>query len=525
MPNTTSRKHRDWFNICSWVFLILVFIGLIIYISVHVEDLLDSDMASELVLAHQLKESGGILSSNWYYSTEIRILNTQLVYSLLFHVFDDWQTVRILGNVVLYLILLGSYYFLCRRLRITRYFPFTAGILLLPLSGWYFYILLYGTYYLPRVSMMFVILGILMQSPSEPRSKTGVIVSTLTACLLSLAMGLEGPRMLLILFMPVTIVVGAEFFRRAFSHDRGNSVKHGSLLRQDGFPIYLTQAFLVCVSALTGFLINKMVLSQAYSFKQYSDLILKLSFFRFIVMASNQVDLIGYGILTKIFSIAVWAVVGTLVGWFLLRKGEKSTSVLRFLWMCFASWACYAVLYCMIDFGFTANHMIPVAILFIPAVAVIIRETNFKPVLRRVICIGLSLCLILTGLQGYFKFESWPFRSGLYRDETFQQIETVLEEQGYRNGYATFWNANVLTELSDGEIEVWCVKRFNEQTPGQPYLYQWLQDKAHDTTRPTSKVFLVWSAQEYATYGPENFDYLGEVLYQNDAFIVFEVIP
>jgi hypothetical protein len=523
MPNAASRKHHDWFNICSWVFLILVFIGLIIYMSLHVEDLLDSDMASDLILAHQLKESGGILSGNWYYSTEIKFLNTQLVYSLLFYVFDDWQTVRILGNVALYLILLGSYYFLCRKLRISRYFPFTAGILLLPLSGWYFYILLYGVHYLLRVSMMFVILGILMQPPAISCSKTSVILNTLVACLFSFALGLEGPRMMLVLFVPVTIVVGAEFFRRAFSHDQENSVKRSSLLRQDGFPKYLTQAFLVCVFALTGFLINKMVLSHAYPFRQY-DLILELSYHRFTVMLSNQVDLIGYGILTQIFSIAVWATVGTLIAWFFLHKGEKSTSALRFLWTCFVSWVCYAAFYSLIRFGYTANHMVPVAILFIPAVAVIIREFKIKPVLRRVICIGLSLCMILTGLQGYSRFESWPFRSGLYTNETFKQIEAELKEQGYRNGYATFWNANVLTELSDGEIEVWCVKQFDEQTPNQPQIFRWLQDKAHDTTRPTGKVFLVWTAKEYSTYDPENLDYLGEVLYRNDAFIVYDVI-
>ena len=106
MPNTNARKSRDWFLICSWAFFILAFVGLIVYMSVHVEDLLDSEMSSELILARQLKESGGIFSGNWYYSTEIRVLNTQLVYSLFFHAFEDWQTVRILCNITLYLLLL-----------------------------------------------------------------------------------------------------------------------------------------------------------------------------------------------------------------------------------------------------------------------------------------------------------------------------------------------------------------------------------------------------------------------------------
>lgn len=105
----TTRKTRDWFLICSWIVLIIVLAGLVVYMSVHVEDLLDADMSSELILGNLLKQSGGILSDQWHYSTEVRVLNTQLVYSMFFHLFDDWQTVRIFGNITLYLVLLASY--------------------------------------------------------------------------------------------------------------------------------------------------------------------------------------------------------------------------------------------------------------------------------------------------------------------------------------------------------------------------------------------------------------------------------
>ena len=115
--------------------------------------------------------------------------------------------------------------FLCKRLGITRYYPLTAGILLLPLSAWYFSFFLYGTYYMPRVSMMFFILGVLVQPPAESYSKAKVIINTLLACLFSLALGMEGARMMLILFVPVTIVAGTELFRRTFSHNRENSTK------------------------------------------------------------------------------------------------------------------------------------------------------------------------------------------------------------------------------------------------------------------------------------------------------------
>ena len=37
---------------------------------------LDADMASEQLLANLLAQEGGVMSTNWYYSTELRVLNT-----------------------------------------------------------------------------------------------------------------------------------------------------------------------------------------------------------------------------------------------------------------------------------------------------------------------------------------------------------------------------------------------------------------------------------------------------------------
>ena len=42
---------------------------------------LDSDMASELALASHLAKEGALISSTWAYSTEVRVLSTQLVFT------------------------------------------------------------------------------------------------------------------------------------------------------------------------------------------------------------------------------------------------------------------------------------------------------------------------------------------------------------------------------------------------------------------------------------------------------------
>ena len=59
---------------------------------------LDGDDSAEMILANLLAREGGILSRNWFYSTEIRVLNNQIVMSLLFRVFKNWLVVRTLGT-------------------------------------------------------------------------------------------------------------------------------------------------------------------------------------------------------------------------------------------------------------------------------------------------------------------------------------------------------------------------------------------------------------------------------------------
>ena len=69
------------------------------------QNLLDSDASSEMVLANLLARQNRIVSADWFYSNELRALQTQLVYAPLFKIFANWHLVRFLGVVVLQTIL------------------------------------------------------------------------------------------------------------------------------------------------------------------------------------------------------------------------------------------------------------------------------------------------------------------------------------------------------------------------------------------------------------------------------------
>ena len=519
-----TRKPRDWFLICSWIVLILVFAGLVAYVVVHALDLLDADMSSELVLGNLLKQSGGILSRQWYYSTEIRVLNTQLVYCFFFHLFDDWQTVRILGNITLYLILLSSYFFLCKRLKIERYFPLSAAVMLLPLSGPYFYVLLDGAYYIPRVSITFLIAGIILPLTGESKRSAGSVALGLLALLLSLALGLEGARMLLVLFIPLAALVGAETLAKVTANKSEKWSGKLLALRQDSFSRYFGLSFFACLLAVTGYIINRYILLPSFPFESYGGMIIKLTLGRIKRTVFNQLNLLGNSTWTTVLSLAIWLFIAVLFVWYLKRKDEKPLAKQRFIMLNILSWASYTAFNCIVSFGQNVWHMVPVAVLFIPGVAIVLSDLPLRPALRRVILVGLSACFLVLGILGYSSFAQWTKRDAVRTSPAYSQMANVLLENGYRNGYATFWNANNLTELSDGAIEVWSVEEFNEDTLRNPVIYHWLQEKSHDTERPIGKTFVVWSAEEFAKYGKLKFSYLGKIVFQDDDFVVFDVV-
>ena len=144
-----------------------------------------SDDASELVYSRMLAQEGSIISSNWYGSTELEILNTQLIYSLLFHFTSNFQVVRIVGQVILTLIFLASYLFCLRGIdpgKAGERFWKTAFLLVIPISdAWIFLIM--KAYYIPAVAVSFVGLGLACRIRKEEVLKKRKLVLLVTGCI------------------------------------------------------------------------------------------------------------------------------------------------------------------------------------------------------------------------------------------------------------------------------------------------------------------------------------------------------
>lgn len=189
-------------TIISLAWLLLCYCAVCVYVSTCATSYIDADMSSELVLAKLLSEEHAVISENWYYSTELRVLNTQLVFAPLFNLFDSWQAVRAVGTALLLAIMVLCYVFMARSLNISTAGSFiSAGVLLLPLSSSYTYSVLQGAFYIPHVCISFVLFGIICRTLSNNKRT----LWTAFGGVLAFLAGLGGVRQVFVFTLPIII--------------------------------------------------------------------------------------------------------------------------------------------------------------------------------------------------------------------------------------------------------------------------------------------------------------------------------
>ena len=87
-----------------------------------------------------------------------------------------------------------------------------------------------------------------------------------------------------------------------------------------------------------------------------------------------------------------------------------------------------------------------------------------------------------------------------------------VKEQGYDYGYATFWNANITTEMSDGLINMTSL----DPNADNLKVFRWLTDKRL-IDEEHEKAFLVLTKDELDMYGG------GKPVYEDEYFSVFNI--
>ncbi len=518
--------QRLW-RMLPWLWLAAGYAFSIWFMVRYGRSYLDSDMASEMVLADQLNREGGLLSTNWFYSTELRVVYIQMAFRLGLVIFPaNWHLARVFGVAVLMAALAAAYLFFAHSAGFARLGVWSCAALMWPFGYWYLFLSVFGSYYIPHILFMLLPVALALRWAKNHGKWQAWLDLILLAGLSGLA-GLNGVRMLMNCFLPLAlaaaVMLGMALYQKPETLQKGG-------WRRSPETRFFAGAALAGAASLAGYLVNDKILTKTHHFRTFDDRAWgALDLNAWNTTLGDFLSLFGYQQGASLFSVTgicaafglvtaaavVICAVRLLFRWAALTFGQRT--VLAFFW---SGILLDSMIYAFTagNHGYTSSYWLPL-VPFAFAVLQIEGETeHFRlPSLRRVLAVGFAACILLTSVSSVKYFLDVPLRA----QPQLQDIAQWLLDHGYTEGYASFWDCNVLTELTSGQIEMWNVKDINAME-----INEWLQPVDHETTQPQGRTFVLVNSQPI--------DYPGDVLtlpyaaanganivYQDSTFTIF----
>lgn len=478
----------------------------VLFFAVYPDNLMHSDMSAEVILSKLLSEEGGLLSPNWFYSTEIRIVYTHLIMTPLFWIFSDYGTVKLISLIIFDVLLAFVFYATGKKFGLKgAYLYLSMALLLAPLSNEYLDMLLLGNFYTSQVICTYLVLGFFcgQRWEKKPRDliKKGVFL------IVALILGLSGLRYLASLYLPL---LAAVCFSYGFD---GKEEREKNL-----FSKLILSAGMLGFAGI-GFLINKFVLAARYSFDTQAVTFVPLSEVpdRFMTSVRLMLELFGYrevaavtplGIVNAVkfafFVFAVYVVIYLTKHRYDILDNKQRMLLYYFYALFLINW--YMLVFT--DVLQQYRYWLPVYVIAVLLMGIYLQKAKEKTELIRPALTILAIAAVLASLYG----ELW--QDTKYNDcEKRYGYMQFLEENDYTFGYATFWNSSVTEYLSNGEIEVGNLGGKN----GVSAPYEWLSPKYYyEEGYHEGKTFLLLAVTEE----PALFN--GDITVMQDAVKVYE---
>lgn len=506
------------------VFLLLVILN--VFFQIH---WLDSDMAAEMIFSKLLAEEGHIFATpHWYYSTEFRFLYTQLIMGPLFHVMNNWHWIRTITNIVFYLLLIGSYFYFVKPFGIKSHWTaLTSVILLLPFSETMMTHMQMGNTYMPHVILIFLFFGMFLRLAGGALKKGRRFEILIFYFALGIVCGVSGVRYLLALQCPL-LLAAALFFCRSESFGafrRETTKEHWRRMWKSREAGYLGYSALGAFAGVLGYGINVLYVSRQYVFQTYDAtnfiaLYQGVFFERLqnafgcLLMLFGYIPDKGFLSLRGLVTLAAFVILAVLIYCcrrvYRLRRRTEADG--RFFTVLFLA-AAFALN--VFVFVFTTSTMVPryyitLFIFTLPVLAFYMEEK--EPAFdRAAVAVLLGGCLLLATTKTVFSFV------GTDKNEDKYQVAAFLEENGYHFGFATYTNGNIITEITNGVVEIGNVN-------GPEYLeyFTWSSPmKYYEEDYHDGEVFLLLTLAEETEFAEAESLHVGERVYGNESYAVY----
>jgi len=395
-----------------------------------------------------------------------------------------------------------------------------------------------GNTYMPHMIIIFFCAGMFLRLAGDIRKSAAGKLSVLVFyVLLCVICGMSGVRYVLALQAPLVLAavwmgVKSDAFGRL--RKEVNCVNIKALL-QDRQLRYFWYGLLGLFCAMAGYLINIAVIARTFTFQTYEATNF-IQVFQGVLLErlqntfGNLLLLFGYienkGFLSArgvISLIAIAMMVGVMLLALrcnkLLREYQEekqeewvsACGIKTFLWRFFvAAFVLNTFVFVFTTSTMTARYYFTVFMFVLPLIC-IYYELEKLPLDRILVTLFLCGALGLTSVKGVYSF--------LDKDKNAEekQVAQFLAEEEYVFGYATYWNANIMIELTNGYVEVANISDVEEMS-----MFLWSSPKKYyEKGYHTGKTFLLLTVEEAGKYADTEVVLRGEIVYEDDAYIVY----
>ena len=225
--------------------------------------MMNSDISVDLLLGKLLAEKGRFLSSDWFYSTELRVFQLQIVYKYLFRLFpNNWLMVSMTSTVVFVVLFVVSFLYMCRMIGVGREGFYAASLLVRPFGQWYFRLVLYGHHYPMHFVSEFLSLGLFFSIVRGDKNKLRGAIKLVVLALMGFIFGLEGIKIFIICYAPLLVLVAISLWgslnEKYWNRPMIMKLEKGEMKRA------IVAVLVALVSAFVGLCINRGVLDKKY---------------------------------------------------------------------------------------------------------------------------------------------------------------------------------------------------------------------------------------------------------------------
>ncbi|MBS6107765.1 MAG: hypothetical protein KH902_04230 [Subdoligranulum variabile] len=481
--------HKVW-RALPWLWMAAAYLFDLWYQLVPGKWIVDSDLASEMILSDLLNKEGTIISHNWFYSTELKVVNLQWFYRLGLLIFpNDWHLARTFGMAITLALFAAAMLFFVKCAGLGRAGLWMVGTLLWPFGQHYLVYAIYGGYYLVYTFFYMLVLALVLRSLNA--DKKHCALQWVLACVITAVAGMNGVKQLMVFHAPLCLAAAILLVLALHSCGKTNWKAALDASRKE---VRLFAASLVtAVAAAAGYFVSNAVLSRMYDFKSYNFIVWNRDedWFTLDRILMDFFHEFGYENGSGVFHFGgIAAAVGLLLGCWMffcivrlllrLDKLERNDKLLVLLLVAMLAVCGVAYTYFHEYYLYFWLMNMPVAI---AVMAVEIKTEDFHILgARQLLGVGLAACFTLCAVSTVRQEQEHPYLA----HKGLNTAAEWLVDNGYTQGYSTFWNGNAMTELTSGKLEVWTLQSLDRDD-----VPNWLQPKSHLTTDPEHPFLLI----------------------------------